>query len=304
LNVLVTGGAGFIGSHLVDSLVNDGFNVYVIDNLSNGKESNLNVKCHFVNGDILDAELLKQLPKFNAIYHLAAVGSVPRSVKNPDLTFAANVIGTKNVLDKARIDSSKVIFSSSSSVYGSNQEVPMVSKTWTSPLSPYAASKASGEALLRGYGNAFGFETVCFRFFNVYGPRQRPDSEYAAVIPKFFHAALLKLPVTIHGDGEQSRDFTYVHDVISILKLTLANTLNEIKSPINLAFGKPISINGLIAKIENVIGSPITSISEPPRKGDINNSSADPSELRSVFKDFSPTPIEVGLKSTFEAFHV
>lgn len=300
MKILVTGGAGFIGSHLVDHLLNNGANIYVIDNLSNGLLDNLNSKCNFIEADVLDIETLEKLPKFEAIYHLAAVGSVPRSVSNPDLTFSANVIGTKNILDIARVNKSRVIFSSSSSVYGENQSVPMLAKTWTSPLSPYAASKASGEALVRGYGNAFEFKTNCFRFFNVYGPRQRPDSVYAAVIPKFFDATFKGYPLEIHGDGEQSRDFTYVADVIDVLAQTL-NKDSAPSTPVNLAFGYPTSINKLVQLIQKITKTSINFTYSNARIGDIKNSSADSSDLISAFPEIKQTPIEVGLRWTYES---
>ncbi len=301
MKILVTGAGGFIGSHLLDELAANGHQVTGLDNYSNGLKSNNSMGHKILDADITSSNELETLDDdFDIIYHLAALGSVPRSIRDPDSTFDANITGVKNILGIARKHGSRVIFSSSSSVYGANQTVPMSSKSWLAPISPYAASKASGEALVSGYANAFNFDSLIFRFFNVYGPRQRHDSAYAAVLPKFLKAIKTGEELEIHGDGNQIRDFTFVFDVVAALAICADKQIDS-ASPINLAFGNPISINALVDTIEIVSGIKANRKSLPERTGDLRNSSADPSLLLEKFPEVKCTPLIDGVRVTWES---
>ena len=216
--VAITGGAGFIGSNLAESLIKKGFDVIIIDDLSTGLIANIDMKnCEFREFSINDATKLKKaLKDTETIFHLGARGSVPRSIKNPVATHEVNATGTLNVLEAARESGAHVIFSSSSSVYGRNMQLPKEEKMWLGPMTPYAASKLSAESYVEAYGSSYELPVTILRFFNVFGPRQRPDHEYAAVIPKWIWLAMQGKPVDLYGDGTQSRDFTYVKTVVDI----------------------------------------------------------------------------------------
>ena len=216
---LVTGGAGFIGSNIVEALVAAGDPVRVLDDFSNGLAANLEPfgnAVELIEGDIRDAEAVRRaVSGVRVVLHLAALGSVQRSVDDPATSNAVNVSGTVNVLDAARrAGVERVVFSSSSSVYGDNPEMPKHEGLTPAPISPYAVTKLAGEAYARVFHRVYGLDTVCLRYFNVFGPRQRPDSAYAAVIPLFMGWASEGTPLVINGDGEQSRDFTYVDNVV------------------------------------------------------------------------------------------
>lgn len=273
--VLVTGGAGFIGSHLVDALLEAGFVVRVLDDLSTGSESNLNRDAELICGSILDlAACDKACDGVGTVFHLAASVSVPASVSDPRESFETNALGTFNVLDSARRSGvSKVVYSSSSAVYGDSPELPKSEQMAPSPVSPYAAGKLAGEHVVTVYARSYGMETVSLRYFNVFGPRQRPDSPYAAAIPIFFDRILRGEELIVYGDGQQTRDFTYVDNVVeaNLLCLEAKGLQGQV---VNCACGEQISINELIAEIEKITGRSATIRNEPPRVGDVKFSVA------------------------------
>ena len=220
MRVLITGGAGFIGSNLARAALAEGHEVVVLDDLSTGYAGNLDgLAVRFHEGSVNDRDVLDAaLEDVDAVVHLAALGSVPRSILDPAATHHVNATGTLSVLEGARrADVRHVVMSSSSSVYGLNPALPKSEREWVRPLSPYAVSKLAGEQYVLAYQQSFGLETLAFRFFNVYGPRQMPGHTYAAVVPVFLDAMLRGRPVPVHGDGLQSRDFTYVGTVCGVL---------------------------------------------------------------------------------------
>lgn len=276
MKILVTGGAGFIGSHLVESLVENGHDVTVLDNLSSGKPDNLsavNDQITFVNGDIRDKELISSiLPGIEVIYHLAAEVSVPASFNDPIKHFEINVLGTQNICEAAvKSNVERIIFASSSAVYGETSKLPITEETQTAPLSPYGMSKLMGEELLDYYYRVFGLKSVIFRYFNIYGPRQDAKSEYSAVISKFISLIQGGKNPVIFGDGSQSRDFIYVSDVVkynlNALKLT-----SHFAKPINIGTGKPVTIKGIVEKLAEIFEKEITPVFDNPREGDIRHS--------------------------------
>jgi len=280
---VVTGGAGFIGSHLTARLLELGYQVTVLDDLSTGrKENGAHLEGHpdfrFVQGSILDKELLKGLFEgVTYVFHEAAIPSVPRSVKDPEATHEANATGTLNVLIAARdAGVRKLVFASSSSVYGDTPTLPKREDMPANPLSPYAVSKLTGEAYCSVFTGVYGLPTVVLRYFNVYGPRQNPDSEYAAVIPIFIYAALRGGPLTIYGDGLQTRDFTYVTDVA---EANIFAATHDFTGVYNVGRGDTITI----AELANMVCSLTVAKSQvayqPVRTGDIVASQADPARL-------------------------
>ncbi len=286
--MLVTGGAGFIGSHLVDSLIESGFVVRVLDDLSTGTENNLNRDAELVCGSILDPGLCdKACDGIEVVFHLAASVSVPASVNNPRESLETNALGTFNVFESARGAGVRtVVYSSSSAVYGDSPDLPKSEQMAPSPVSPYAAGKLAGEHIAAAYARSYGMETVSLRYFNVFGPRQRPDSPYAAAIPIFFDRILRGEEVIVYGDGEQTRDFTYVDNVVEANLLCLE--AKELRGQaVNCACGEQISINELIAEIETVTGRSATIRNEPPRAGDVKFSVAD-CELAEALLGFRP----------------
>lgn len=304
--VLVTGGAGFIGSNLVDYLNfhSPEWEIHVIDDLSAGLESNLEgAKCNLVVGSILDQDLLAQVvSNVDHIVHLAAIGSVPRSVAAPRPTHDANITGTLNILEAAHQNSvHHVVVASSSSVYGSNPNLPRSEFDWTRPLSPYAVSKLATEAYANAYASSYGLKTAAFRFFNVYGPRQRADHPYAAVVPKFIKAALSGLPLTIHGDGMQTRDFTFVDSVCAALHQTITQSLH-FEHPVNLAFGSRHSVLEVVGKLEEIVGNTLQIQHSEVRAGDVRASQADSSLLWQALPQLPSYELSEGLKKTIEWF--
>lgn len=305
MRVGITGGAGFIGSNLAKSLFEYEHEVFILDNFSTGFKKNLeDVECTLIEGDLKNQETVKRFLlgcDLQYVYHLGAVGSVPRSIDNPLLSFENNAVATLNVLEAAREKKIPILFSSSSSVYGKNPKLPKEEIDWLSPISPYAAAKLSAEAMCLAYAESFGMEITIFRLFNVYGPKQNPDGAYAAVIPKWIRAAREGKPLQIYGDGEQSRDFTFVNDVTMIMSAVMkSNTGN--KGPINLAFGTPVTLNQIVEVFGHYFGR-VKVEYLPERKGDIRNSESNPNKLFSLgISPNQPTDIREGLKRTFEWF--
>ena len=296
---LVTGGAGFIGSNLAQALLREGSSVTVIDDFSTGLRENLaNLDIRVIShdiGDELSSDL--DLKKFDAIFHLAARGSVPRSIKEPLLTQKVNFFGTLNLLEASRLSRTPVIFSSSSSVYGENASLPKDEFMWTSPYTPYGASKLGAESLVRAYGMTYESNNKVFRLFNVFGPRQRPDHAYAAVIPIWIWKAMHAQPIVINGDGSQTRDFTFVDDVVAILIKSLSVSIDQPR--VNLAFGRPISLNEIVEKLATYFPD-IQVKYENKRQGDIEKSENNPSLLKEYFGDFRVTGFDDALSSTIE----
>lgn len=298
-NILITGGGGFIGSNLVEELSKNN-NVSIIDNLSTGKRNNIqDFNVNFIEGSITDLNTLKRICKdIDYVFHLAALASVPRSVKEPKIVNEVNITGTVNVLIAAKdLNVKKVVFASSSSVYGDTPTLPKIEAMKPNPLSPYAVSKLSGEYYCKVFYEVYGLPTTSLRFFNVYGPRQDPSSEYAAVIPKFIQLVSENRSPVIFGDGTQTRDFTYVKDVVNALILAAESSKAD-GEVINVAGGKRITINDLAHIIAKLMNSDITPEYTDMRLGDIEHSLADitkGSELIGYNPKFS---IEKGLEHT------
>lgn len=275
---LVTGGAGFIGSHLVEALIDQGRRVRVIDDLSTGDERRLErvaSRIEFVRADLVTDDLTELMSGVERIFHLAAVPSVPRSVRDPLRSHHASATATLRILIAARdAGARKVVLSSSSSVYGDTAVLPKREGLHPTPISPYAVAKLAAEGYARVFARLFGLSTVALRYFNVFGPSQDPSSEYAAVIPLFVTRALADAPMTVFGDGEQTRDFTYVENAVRA-NLAAADAEVEGGRVYNIAAGAPVSINGLIAAIERTLGRRLRVEHRPPRAGDVLHSSAD-----------------------------
>ncbi len=276
---LVTGGAGFIGSNIVTALVDKGRHVRVLDNFSSGRKENLAPvwdDIELIEGDIRDLTTVQRsLQGVEYVLHQAAVPSVPRSIEDPLESNASNITGTLNVLlasKESRVR--RFIFASSSSVYGDTPVLPKTEHMPPSLLSPYALNKLTGEYYCKLFSSIYGLETVSLRYFNVFGPRQNPESEYAAVIPKFITAFLLKRPAVIYGDGEQTRDFTYIDNVVeaNLLALEAPQVAGQI---VNIASGERISLNQLVAHLEALTGENLLPTYTDPRVGDVRHSLAD-----------------------------
>ena len=301
MKVLVTGGAGFVGHNLALRLDHSGHDVTALDNLSNGLERNLwNSSVRLRIADVAEVESFNALDSnYDSVVHLAALGSVPRSLRAPREVITTNVLGTLNALEFARRNGAHFILASSSSVYGENQTVPMRETSAIRPVSPYAASKASAEQLALVYARAYDLEILVFRLFNVYGPGQRWDAEYPAVIPVWIDAALNDSVVAVNGDGEQVRDFTFVDDVVSVMEKSITKR-ERASQPINLAFGAPMSLNSVLHLLEETLGREIRREHRLDRQGDIRNSFADASALKALFPDITGTALPMGLERTIE----
>lgn len=298
--IAVIGGAGFIGTNLVKSLVEEGNNVLVIDDFSNGKISNLaEIDCEIREFSILDKEKLKHnLIDVSSIVLLAALGSIPRSLSFPVSTVETNIMGTLNVLEVAREIGAQVVFTSSSSVFGANSELPKRELMWASPLNPYAASKLGGEGLMQGYAHSYGMQIVTFRLFNVFGPWQRPDHEYAAVLPRWISALIQRKSIDVYGDGTQSRDFTPVEVVVNVIIESIKKGFSHPK-PINLSVGNRISLLEVIEKLQNFF--PDFQINYlPNRKGDTLHSQSDPTYFQSLFPNIATPNFDDSLVKTID----
>lgn len=299
---LVTGGAGFIGSHLVEGLLEREIQVTVLDNLSTGRlESVPQGSVRFIEGSILDeAVLADAMEGASAVFHLAASVSVPASVDDPIASLRTNAHGTALTLEAARrAGVRRFIYSSSSAVYGDSTETPKQEKHLPNPISPYAAGKLAGEEFVRAYSACFGMECVSLRYFNVFGPRQRADSPYAAVIPIFLSRIRAGKPLQVYGDGEQTRDFTFVSDVVRANLCALyAKHLSG--RQYNIACGEQVSLNQLIKEMSRIVGRELPVEYLPPRQGDIKHSVADIS-LAAQELDYQPeVSWREGLRRMFE----
>ncbi len=304
MRLLITGGAGFIGSNLAKLALANGVEVTVLDDLSTGYRENIDhLDVKFIEGSILDVDLVRDaLADVDSVVHLAALGSVPRSIKDPMGTHAANATGTLTVLDEARqAGVGHFVVSSSSSVYGLNPAMPKGEREWVRPMSPYAVTKLATEQYVLCYQQSFDMDTLAFRFFNVYGPGQRAGHVYAAVIPIFIDALLDGRPMPIHGDGTQSRDFTYVGTVCRVLLDASTRRVSH-PEPVNLAFSTNTSLNQLVETIGEVTGrTPAVSYGEP-RAGDVKHSQADNRVLRSLFPEVEAVPLVQGISETVAWF--
>ena len=305
---LVTGGGGFIGSHLAEALLKKGYGVRILDDFSTGKRENLTFRNHtpsldVVEGDIRDLVLCqKAMEGVDYVFHQAALPSVQRSVEDPLGSNAVNVGGTLNVLLAARDAKVKrVMYASSSSIYG---DTPMLRKKEDmspTPLSPYALQKYTGEQYCRLFSQLYGLETVSLRYFNVFGPRQDPNSVYSAVIPRFIEALLHRRSPIVYGDGEQSRDFTYIDNVVqaNVLAMSAQRLQGEI---VNIACGQRISLNQLLGLLKQFIPSERPAVYEKARPGDVRHSLADISKAKDCLRYEPIASIETGLKRTVEFF--
>ncbi len=301
---LVTGGAGFIGSNLTRALVDRGEQVRVLDNLATGRAENLagiEAKITFIRGDITDPAAVREaVAGCDYVLHQAALPSVPRSVEAPLETDRANVYGTLVVLDEARRAGVKrVVYAASSSAYGETPTLPKVETMTPDPLSPYAASKLAGEAYCRSFFICYGLETVALRYFNVFGPHQDPQSQYAAVIPRFVTAGLEGRSPTIYGDGEQSRDFCHIDNAIEA-NLKACTATGAAGRVFNVACGVRTTLLDVIGALGEILGRRIEPIHEPPRQGDIKHSLADISAARAVLGYTASVDFLSGLQKTVD----
>ena len=301
---LVTGGAGFIGSHLVERLVRDGKGVRIIDDLTTGKRENIEPflsEVEFVHGDVRDLELLRRaMDGVDYVLHQAAIPSVPRSIDDPATTNSVNVEGTLNVLIAARDAGVKrVVYASSSSVYGDSPTLPKRETMRPEPLSPYAVGKLAGELYCQVFHRVYGLETVALRYFNVFGPRQDPESQYAGVVPKFINLLLAGDPPTIFGDGEQSRDFTYVQDVVdaNLLAVEAEGVSGEV---FNIACGERLTINRLVEILSDLVGAKRRPTYASPRPGDVKHSVADVAKAKALLGYTPAVTVQEGLKRTLD----
>jgi nucleoside-diphosphate-sugar epimerase len=302
--ILVTGGAGFIGSHIAAALRAQGDDVVVLDDLSTGHERNLEAigdGVRFVRGSVVDpAAVAEAIEGCDHVYHEAALASVPRSIDDPQANNEANVTGTLNVLVAARDAGVKrFVYAASSAAYGDSETLPKVETMPTNPLSPYAIAKLAGEHYVSVFASIYGMQTLAIRYFNVFGPRQDPDSPYAAVIPLFIDALLDGRPPTIHGDGEQSRDFTYIDNVVeaNLRALSAPKLSGEV---VNVALGDRTSLNQLYGWLREIIGTDLEAHHGPPRQGDVKHSQADITRAQELLGYETKVPVAEGLARTVE----
>ena len=301
MKVLVTGGAGFIGANLCRTLVRRGAEVVVLDDLSTGRLAHLEgVDVDLRVASVLDrAAVVDACAKVDSVVHLAAVPSVGRSLVDPHRSNDVNVTGTLEVLDAARAVDAQVVLASSSSVYGHNPSLPKSEEMVCAPASPYAAGKLAAESYALSYQTCFGLKCAAFRFFNVFGPLQTPGHAYAAAIPAFVWAALHGEPLAVFGDGEQSRDFTFVDSVVDVLTECVRRGISD-AGPINLAFGTRTSLNDVIGMLSALLGRRLDVVHHPARTGDVRHSQASAVALRRLFPMIEPLPLEMALCRTVE----
>jgi UDP-glucose 4-epimerase len=306
MRVLVTGGGGFIGSHLAARLVADGHDVRVLDNFATGRRSNIDAiggDVELIEGDIQSYERAHNAVRgCEIVFHQAALPSVPRSIQDPLTSNATNVIGTLNILLAARDEGvRRVICASSSSVYGANPTLPKQEDMATMPISPYATAKLAGEGYCRSFGVGYGLQTVALRYFNVFGARQDPTSQYAAVIPNFITALLDGTPLTIFGDGEQSRDFTYVDNVVqaNLLAVDAPDVSGRV---FNIAYGQKVTLNELVTELQELIGTEAEINYRPRRPGDVPHSLASLERARTELGYEPRIDLREGLTRTIEHY--
>ncbi len=306
MKYLITGGAGFIGSNIAHELLSRGDDVRILDNFSTGRKVNIEDitgQVELVEGDIRDFWTVREAVEgVDYILHQAALPSVPRSVKNPLTSNSVNVDGTLNILEAARLAGVKrVVIASSSSVYGDTPQLPKHENMMTDPLSPYAVTKLTGEKYCKVFYELYGLETVALRYFNIFGPRQDPGSEYAAVIPKFINCFLAGKPPVVFGDGEQSRDFTFIANAVAanILACTAPKAPGRYY---NIAAGGQYTLNDLIKCLQEIIGTDVKPKYQAPRKGDILHSFADINRAREELGYEVKIDFMSGLKQTVEWF--
>lgn len=303
--VVVTGGAGFIGSHIAETVAASGGKVRIIDDLSTGHRENveeLSGDIEFIEGSVADLELINRaLKNAEVVFHEAAIPSVPRSVESPEQSHIASVDGTFNLLQAARQQSvRRVVYAASSSAYGDQPTLPKVEDMAPDPLSPYAVAKLVGEYYCQVFTRVYGLETVSLRYFNVFGPRQDPGSQYSGVVSRFISALCSGEQPVIFGDGEQSRDFTYIDNVVTA-NLKAATTTKGIGNVINVATGERITLNQLLAELKDLIGKPQVEVEyREPRVGDVRHSLADTTKARELL-GYEPTVgLREGLRRTIE----
>jgi UDP-N-acetylglucosamine/UDP-N-acetyl-alpha-D-glucosaminouronate 4-epimerase len=304
MRFVVTGGAGFIGSNTVDELVRRGHSVVVLDDLSTGKEENLaeiRNKITLIKGSITDIEVVrKAMHEAEYVLHLAARTSVPKSVKDPIETNRVNIDGTLNVLVAARDAKVKrIVFAASSSAYGETPTLPKVETMQPAPISPYGVTKFVGELYLQTFGRCYGLENVSLRYFNVFGPRQDPSSPYSGVLAKFCNAALEQTQPLIFGDGEQTRDFTYVENAVqaNLLAFEAPNVSGKV---FNVGVSGRVSLNEVVDLLSKISGHRMDAKHDPPREGDIRDSQADITQARNLLGYDPRVDFEEGLRRTFE----
>jgi nucleoside-diphosphate-sugar epimerase len=304
MRYVVTGGAGFIGSNTVDELVKRGHSVVVLDDLSAGKEENLaeiRNKITFIKGSITDIETVrKAMHEADYVLHLAARTSVPRSVKDPIESNRINIDGTLNVLVAARDAKVKrIVFAASSSAYGETPTLPKVETMQPAPISPYGVTKFVGELYLQTFGRCYGLENVSLRYFNVFGPRQDPSSPYSGVLAKFCNAALEQTQPVIFGDGEQTRDFTYVENAVqaNLLAFEAPNVSGKV---FNVGVSGRVSLNEVVELLSRISGHRMDAKHDPPREGDIRDSQADITQARNLLGYNPHVDFEEGLRRTFD----
>lgn len=306
MRVLVTGGAGFIGSHIAEALLDRGDSVVVLDDLSTGRQRNLDAlsgDLEVIRGDLCDRDALERAVRgVQAVFHQAAVPSVAASVDDPVRCDEVNVHGTVRLLEAARsAGAERFVLAASAAAYGDDPELPKREDMRPQPKSPYAASKVAAEHYVRVFAELYGMKTVALRYFNVFGPRQDPGSDYAAVIPKFVTSMIAGERPRIFGDGEQTRDFCYVGDVVAANLLALESDQAR-GQVLNVAGGESMTVNELVVALNHVLGTDITPVHEPARAADIRHSRADVSLAQRVLGWQTSVGIEEGLARTVEHF--